>query len=86
MLSNFNPHPPRFCNEIENLIKNNNIFYLLCLTSDKDASKLEIIKSLQCSLNATFENAKNKYYSKLSTKMSHPKNYPKAFKSILKVF
>ena len=64
---------PLFNNKIENLFRKKNVLYKLYLISDKNTNKLETIQFPQCSLNSNIKNAKNKYHSKLTATLSHPK-------------
>ena len=95
VLSNFIPHetitcddkkPQWFNKNIINIIKNKNIFYKSHTANENSTDKKEAIKALQNKLTSTTENAKSKYYSKLSMKLSNPETSSKAYWSILKSF
>ena len=78
--------PPWMNNEIKNLIIEKNLAYKSCCRFNRDVILFEKFKFLQNQLNASIENSKQTYYSKLSSKLANPVTSSKTYWSILKTF
>ena len=72
--------------EIKNLINEKNLAYKSYCPFNRDVFLFEKFKFLQNKLNVPIENSKQKYYSKLSSKLANPATSSKTYWSILKTF
>ena len=62
------------------------LFYRRYLRNGKLLSDLEVVEDLNKSIHEMITISKNRYYDRLSNKLSDPKTSPKAYWSILKSF
>ena len=77
--------PPWVNNKIKSLIKNKNEFFKNYFNLNNSAS-VRHLEQMQESLRGNIETSKQKYYSKLSSKLTNKNTNPKCYWSILKSF
>ena len=96
MIQNFIPHEtiirddtdsPWINMEIRKLMTEKNLAFKSCCCSNKNIpllEKFQKFKALQNQLNVSIEESKEKYYTKLTTRLADPLTSPKTYWSILK--
>ena len=72
--------------EIKDLMIEKNLAFNLYCCSNKNMFLLEKFKALQYQLHIFIEESKEKYYTKLSSRLADPLTSPKTYWSILKTF
>ena len=94
-IQNFIPHetiicddrdPPWINKEIKKLMFEKNLALKSYCWPNKNMFLLEKFKALQNQLNISIEESKEKYYTKLSSRLADPLTSPKTYWSILKTF
>ena len=95
IIQNFIPHeaitcddrdPPWINKEIKKLMLEKNLAFKSYCYSNKSMFFFEKFKVLQYQLNMSIEESKEKYYTKLSSRLADPLTSPKTYWSILKTF
>ena len=95
IIQNFIPHetitfddrdPPWINKEIKKLMLEKNLAFKSYRYSNKSMFFFEKFKALQYQLNMSIEESKEKYYTKLSSRLADPLTSPKTYWSILKTF
>ena len=95
IIQNFIPHetiifddrdPPWINKEIKKLMLEKNLAFKSYCYSNKSVFLFEKFKALQYRLNISIEESKEKYYTKLSSRLANPLTSPKTYWSILKTF
>ena len=95
IIQNFIPHetiicddrdPPWINKEIKKLMTEKNLAFKSYCCSNKNMFLLEKFKALQYQLHISIEESKEKYYTKLSSRLADPLTSPKTYWSILKTF
>ena len=96
IIQNFIPHktiicddrdPPWVNKEIKKLMVEKNLAFKSYCCSNKNMFLLKKFKALQYQLNISIEDSKEKYYTKLSSRLTdHPLTSPKTYWSIFKRF
>ena len=95
IIQNFIPHetiicddryPPWINKEIKKLMLEKNLAFKSYCCSNKSMFLFEKFKALQYQLNISIEESKEKYYTKLSSRLADPLTSPKTYWSILKTF
>ena len=92
IIQNFIPHetimrdrgPPWINKEIKKLMLEKNLAFKSYCCSNKSMLLFEKFKASQYQLNISIEESKEKYYTKLSSRLADPLTSPKAYWSILK--
>ena len=92
IIQNFIPHetimgdrdPPWINKEIKKLMLEKNLALKSYCCSNKSMLLFEKFKASQYQLNISIEESKEKYYTKLSSRLADPLTSPKAYWSILK--
>ena len=74
--------PPWINKEIKKLMVDKNLALKLYCCSNKNTFLLEKCKALQNQLNISIEKSKEKYYTKLSSRLADPLTSPKIYWSI----
>ena len=77
--------PPWINNKIKSLIKHKTEYFKNCYKT-KDSASIRHLEHMQDSLRRNIEISKQKYYSKLSSKLTSNKINSKCYWSILKTF
>ena len=78
--------PPWINKEIKKLMLEKNLAFKSYCYSNKSMFFFEKFKALQYQLNMSIEESKEKYYTKLSSRLADPLTSPKTYWSILKTF
>ena len=95
IIQNFIPHktilcddrdPPWINKEIKKLMLEKNLAFKSYFYSNRSMFLFEKFKALQYQLNISIEESKEKYYTKLSSRLADPLTSPKTYWSILKTF
>ena len=95
IIQNFIPHetitcddrdPPWINKEIKKLMLEKNLAFKSYCYFNKSMFFFEKFKALQYQLNMSIEESKEKYYTKLSSRLADPLTSPKTYWSILKTF
>ena len=95
IIQNFIPHetiicddrdPPWINKEINKLMLEKNLAFKSYCYSNKSMFLFEKFKALQYQLNISITESKEKYYTKLSSRLADPLTSPKTYWSILKTF
>ena len=95
IIQNFVPHEAIICDdrdplwinkEIKKLIVEKNLAFKSYCCSNKNIFFLEKLKALQYQLNIFIDASKEKYYTKLSSRLADPLTSPKTYWLILKTF
>ena len=95
IIQNFIPHetitwddrdPPWINKEIKKLMLEKNLAFKSYCYSNKSMFFFEKFKAFQYQLNMSIEELKEKYYTKLSSRLADPLTSPKTYWSILKTF
>ena len=95
IIQNFIPHetiicdyrdPPCINKEIKKLMLEKNLAFKSYCCSNKRMFLFEKFKALQYQLNISIEESKEKYYTKLSSRLANPLTSTKTYWSILKTF
>ena len=95
IIQNFIPHetiicddrdPPWINKEIKKLMIEKNLAFKSYCCSNRNMFLFENFKALQYQLHIYVEESKEKYYTKLSTRLADPLTSPKTYWSILKTF
>ena len=95
IIQNFIPHetitcddrdPPWINKEIKKLMLEKNLAFKSYCYSNKSMFFFEKFKAFQHQLNMSIEELKEKYYTKLSSRLADPLTSPKTYWSILKTF
>ena len=95
IIQNFIPHktiicddrnPPWINKEIKKLMLEKNWVFKSYCYSHKSMFLFEKFKALQYQLNISIEESKEKYYTKLSSRLADPLTSPNTYWSILKTF
>ena len=76
--------PPWIIKEIKKLMVENNLAFKSYCCSSKIMFLLEKFKAIQYQLNISIEESKEKYYTKLSSRLADPLTSLKTYWSILK--
>ena len=76
--------PPWIITEIKKLMVENNLAFKSYCCSSKSMFLLEKFKTIQYQLNISIEKSKEKYYTKLSSRLADPLTSLKTYWSILK--
>ena len=93
IIQNFIPHekiicddrdPPWINKEIQKLMLEKSLAFKSYCYSNKGMFLFDIFKALQYQLNISIEESKEKYYTKLSSRLADPLTSPKTYWSILK--
>ena len=95
IIQNFIPHgtiicgdryPPWINKEIKKLMIEKNLAFKLYCCSNRNMFLLEKFKALQYQLYISIEESKEKYYTKLSSRLADPLTSPRTYWSTLKTF
>ena len=95
IIQNFIPHetiicddrdPPWINKEIKKLMIEKNLVFKSYCCSNRNMFLIEIFKALQYQLQIYIEQSKERYYTKLSSRLAHPLTCPNTYWSILKTF
>ena len=95
IIQNFIPHetitcdnrdPPWINKEIKKLMLEKNLAFKSYCYSNKSMFFFKKLKALQCQLNMSIEGSKEKYYTKLSSRLADPLTSPKTYWSVLNTF
>ena len=78
--------PPRFNNEIRNILTIKNKIFEQYIAHGKSQTDKEQLQLISDSLTETIRSSKEKFYCKLSTKLANPSMSSKTYWSILKTF
>ena len=78
--------PPWINKEIKKLMLEKNLAFKSYYCSNKSMFPFKKFKALQYQLNISIEESKEKYYTKLSSRLADPLTIPKTYWSILKTF
>ena len=78
--------PPWINKEIKKLMLEKNLTFKSYCYSNKSMFFFEKFKALQYQLSMSIEESKEKYYTKLSSRLADPLTHPKTYWSILKTF
>ena len=78
--------PPWLNKEIKKLMLEKNLALKSYCCSNKSMFLFKKFKALQYQLNISIEESKEKYYTKLSSRLADPLTSPKTYWSILKTF
>ena len=95
IIQNFIPHetiicddrdPPWINKEIKKLMIEKNLVFKSYCCSNRNMFLIEIFKALQYQLQIYIEQSKERYYTKLSSRLAHPLTCPNTYWPILKTF